>query len=90
MATVATGEISALNKNSATIASEVTSDGFASVTDQGVVWSVNAEPTTDDNKKSSGTGEGEFVAEITGLTPNILYHARASRLTLLLLMPDHS
>jgi hypothetical protein len=77
MATVTTGEISALNKNSVTIAGDVTSDGFAAVTDRGFVWSTDAEPTTEGNKKSSGTGEGEFEAEITGLTPNTLYHARA-------------
>lgn len=77
VATVVTGEISSLSKNSATLAGEVTSDGFASVTDRGVVWSTEAEPTTTDNKKSEGTGEGEFSAEITGLTPNTLYHARA-------------
>jgi hypothetical protein len=77
IAVVETGEISALSKNSATISGEVTNDGFATVTDRGVVWSINAEPTTADNKESDGTGEGEFEAEITGLTPNTLYHARA-------------
>jgi hypothetical protein len=77
IATVTTGEISAITKNSATLAGDVTNDGFATVTDRGVVWSVNAEPTTDDNKKSNGIGEGEFVADLTGLTANTLYHARA-------------
>lgn len=77
VADVTTGEISALSKNSVTISGDVTSDGFASVTDRGIVWSANPEPTISGDKESSGTGEGEFEAAITGLTPNTLYHARA-------------
>jgi len=43
----------------------------------GVCWSTNPNPTTIDNHSSDGTGIGEFVSNLTGLTPNTMYYIRA-------------
>jgi len=55
----------------------VTYDGGAEVTGRGVCWSTSPNPTPADNYFNNGTGTGEFVSYISGLTPNTLYHFRA-------------
>jgi len=54
-----------------------TSDGGATVTARGVCWSTNQTPTTSDNKTIDGTGAGNFVSSISGLTANTTYYVRA-------------
>ena len=72
-----TGEARDITINSAIIAGNVTSDGGAEVTARGMCWGNEAEPSINDNFKVSGTGQGEFNCEITGLDPNTEYHVRA-------------
>src|SRR5690606_30528053 len=55
----------------------VTSDNGASVTERGVVYSTSQNPTTSDSKVTSGTGTGEFTAEITELSSSTKYYVRA-------------
>ena len=52
-------------------------DGGAEVTERGICWSLNHNPTIDDFHASSGEGMGHFSVEITGLTPHSTYYARA-------------
>ena len=62
-----------------TIVADVTFDGGADITDRGLVWDTEDNPTLEDNlgSASEGTGTGEFTSVITGLTPNTLYYITA-------------
>jgi len=56
----------------------ITSDGGASITNRGVVWSTSPNPTiTLTTKTSDGTGSGTFVSNLTNLSPNTTYNLRA-------------
>jgi|GEM_PF-1574565 len=74
--TVATSSVSNISSISATCGGNV-NDGGALVTARGVCWSLLANPTTTDPKTTDGSGAGSFISNITGLTPNALYHVRA-------------
>lgn len=51
--------------------------GAPSVTSRGICWSINPNPTIDDNKTSNGTGIGAFTSSLTGLNPETVYYVRA-------------
>jgi len=73
-----TTKISSISGTSATSGGTITSDGGASVTVRGVVWSTSQNPTVAlDTKTSNGTGKGTFSSAITGLIPNTTYYIRA-------------
>jgi len=55
----------------------VTSDGGAAVTDRGVCWSTAPSPTTADPRTHDGTGTGNFVSRLSGLTKDTTYYVRA-------------
>ena len=59
---------SSVTTTSAILGGNVTSDGGASVTDRGVVWSTVSNPTINDNKASVGTGTGSFSSTINSLS----------------------
>lgn len=61
----------------ATITSEVVSDGGSPVTERGVCIGMHEMPTTDDTKITAGTGIGEFTAELTELQRGTTYYVRA-------------
>jgi len=75
--TVVTAEVTEITVNSAKGGGEVTNDGGAEVTERGICWSTNANPTLTDNHIAAGTGIGAFIAEIEGLQANTTYHVRA-------------
>ena len=76
--TVTTDFASVVTGNSATSGGMVTVTGGAAVTDQGIVYSLTANPTTATGTKiSCGTTAGHFVAAITGLKGNKTYYIRA-------------
>ncbi len=55
----------------------VTNEGGAKVTEQGVCYIISVNPTTADNKVEMGSGAGAFSLPITGLTAGTTYYARA-------------
>ncbi|MCD7973587.1 MAG: pectinesterase family protein [Candidatus Azobacteroides sp.] len=71
-----TGSSNVLN-TSMTVSGNVTAWGGTDVTERGVVWGVNSNPTIDDNKEVAGSGLGTFQAAISGLTPETTYYVRA-------------
>ena len=75
--TVVTNEITNVSYSTATIGSNVTSDGGATVTARGVCWSTSQNPTVSNSHTTNGTGTGSFTSSITGLTPNTTYYVRA-------------
>jgi uncharacterized repeat protein (TIGR02543 family)/uncharacterized repeat protein (TIGR01451 family) len=75
--TVTTAAVSDITTTSAACGGNVTADGGVSVTARGVCWSTAENPSTADSKTSDGTGTGEFVSSLTGLSPGMAYHVRA-------------
>ena len=61
----------------ATCGGYVNNDGGSEVTERGVCWATTQNPTINDSHLSSGSGIGEFSVNITGLTQNTTYYARA-------------
>ena len=75
--TVTTGEVTDITKNTAKGHGNVTNDGEATVTERGVCWSENHNPTIDGSHANNGTGTGEYNVSITGLTAGTTYYVRA-------------
>lgn len=74
---VMTAEISNITSTSATSGGYIISDINASVTEKGVCWSTNPNPTIADNKTVDGDGIGLFNSFITNLNSDIRYYLRA-------------
>ena len=75
--TVSTAKATNITATTAESGGNVTDEGGASVTQRGVCWSRNANPTTADDHTSDGSGSGSFASNINGLTPGETYHVRA-------------
>ena len=75
--TVVTLEIYDITANSAVCRGEVTLDGHAEVTERGICWSINENPTINDSQIAAGSGVGAFTAMVNGLESNTTYHVRA-------------
>ncbi|MCS6770928.1 MAG: autotransporter-associated beta strand repeat-containing protein [Kiritimatiellae bacterium] len=74
---VTTTEASDTNLTWATSGGNVTSDGGASVTNRGVVWSTSPGPTVPGAQTTNGAGTGVFTAIMTNLVPGVTYYYRA-------------
>jgi hypothetical protein len=74
---VNTKDASCRNGQSFTAGGEVLLDGGAAVTERGLCWSLNANPTIADSKTSDGTGSGKYTSIPSGLQPNTKYYFRA-------------
>lgn len=77
LASVSTTDASSVSFTAATSGGNVTSDNGSPVTARGVCWSTTTAPTTANNNITQPAGLGSFSVQITGLTPNIKYYARA-------------
>ena len=75
--TVITSQVTNIAQNSALGGGNVTSDGGATVTNRGICWSTDHNPTVSDNHASGGAGTGVFTVNMTGLTANTTYYVRA-------------
>ncbi len=74
---VTTRGISNVTEISASCSYEVNSDGGATVTERGVCWRTGETPDINDSKTMDGEGTGFYISELTGLSPNTNYFARA-------------
>lgn len=74
---VETNEVTEITPTTATSGGTISSDGGATVTERGVCWSENQNPTIADNKTTDGSGAGSFTSAISGLTANTTYYVRA-------------
>jgi plastocyanin len=72
-----TTAVTGITFTTATSGGDITSDGGAAVTVRGVCWSPTSGPTITDSKTSDGTGTGQFVSNITGITAGTVYYVRA-------------
>ena len=75
--TVTTNEVTNISSTSARGSGKVTDSGGVTVTQRGVCWSTNHNPTTSGSHATSGTGLGDFNVNMTGLTPGTTYYVRA-------------
>jgi len=72
-----TTEVTQINFTTAVSGGNITDDKGTTVTTRGVCWSVNENPTINDNKTIDGSGAGNFTSLINGLEPNTTYYVRA-------------
>jgi hypothetical protein len=72
-----TSSISNVTQTTATCGGEITSDGGLSVTLRGVCYDTSPNPTLSDNFRSSGTGTGAYITNISGLSNGTTYYIRA-------------
>ena len=75
--TVTTKPVTEITSNSASCGGNVTDDGGMDITERGICWSTEHNPTINDPHTSDGTGIGEFLSQITGLNANVTYYVRA-------------
>lgn len=55
----------------------IVSDGGSAITQRGVCWSVNPNPTIADNKTTDNSGSGQFYSTVAGLVAKTTYYIRA-------------
>ncbi len=76
--TVTTSSATNITTSSATIGGNVTSDGGATVIERGVCYSTSSSnPTTSNNKKTAGSGQGNFTVNLSNLSAGTKYYVRA-------------
>ena len=75
--TLTTSTLSNITINSVSSGGVITKDGGAAVTARGVCWGTSENPVATGSHTSDDSGIGSFVSNITGLTPNTMYHIRA-------------
>ena len=75
--TVVSSPISQIAETSAVAGGEVISDGGTEVTSRGVCWSVDSNPTIENDKTIDGEGVGSFQSSLSDLSQNTTYYVRA-------------
>lgn len=77
LATVGTLPVMDLGMHNALGEGRIHRDGGSSVTERGLVWSLNPNPTLADNRNIHGKGTGRFRSLMEDLLPDQIYFARA-------------
>ena len=75
--TLTTTAITSITTTTAASGGNITADGGGTVSARGVCWATTSTPTTSNFTTSNGTGTGNFVSNLTGLTPGTTYYVRA-------------
>ncbi len=75
--TVTTAMVTQITSTTAVAGGNVTDDGGNSVTERGVVFSTNQNPTIADNKIVSSNGLGDFICNLTNLQEGTTYYVCA-------------
>ncbi len=74
---VTTSEVIDITLNSAICGGEVIFDGNSEVIYRGVCWSIEQNPTTEDDKTIDGDGIGIYTSILSDLSQNTTYYIRA-------------
>ncbi len=74
---VVTNAVTDITTTSATAGGEIVSDGGSTITECGVCWSTEQEPTIDGDHIASQVTMGEFSVTVAGLNQNTTYYLRA-------------
>ena len=75
--TVITASVSDMTGYTATCGGNVTNNGYDEVTERGVCWATEPNPTVVGNHISDGTGMGEFTITLADLQSSTTYYVRA-------------
>ena len=75
--TVQTNEVTDVTYNSAKVSGTIAANGGKEIKECGIVYSTNQNPTTANNKVTSGSGLGQFTCNLTDLQDGTTYYARA-------------
>ena len=76
--TLVSKSVTSITSISAVSGGNISSDGGATITERGVVWSTSQNPTIAlSTKTSDGTGSGTFNSNISGLVANTTYYVKA-------------
>jgi hypothetical protein len=76
-AEVFTHEITTYTTNSAEVNGKIISEGNTPVTERGICWSTNRNPTIENTKVAVGSGPGSFGTTFRNLPEGQIYYARA-------------
>lgn len=79
-ATLTTTAVTSITGTSAVSGGNITDDLGDDITARGVVWSTSPEPTlvtNEDGHTTDGTGTGNFVSNLTGMSDKTVYYVRA-------------
>ena len=74
---VTTAAITYVTETSAVSGGNVTDEGDSDVTARGICWALHTNPTLADDHTTDGSGFGQFVSSMTGLTQATKYYVKA-------------
>lgn len=74
---ILTNKVTYITKISAISGGTISAEGLSSVIERGVCWSTSQNPTILDSRTSDGTGQGDFVSNMTGLNTHTKYFVRS-------------
>ncbi len=74
---VATNQVTNITTTTATAGGEILSDGGSTITECGVCWTTEGEPTLEGDHATATATSGVFTVSLTGLTQNTTYYIRA-------------
>ena len=74
---VTTAQVTNITTTSATAGGEILSNGGSAITECGVCWCTEGEPTIDGDHIATQVTMGEFSVTVAGLTQNTTYNIRA-------------
>jgi len=72
-----TNPISNITEFTAKSGGYINSDGGSQISTRGVCWSESNNPTINNSKTTDGSGTGNYISNIEGLSPNKIYFVRA-------------
>ncbi len=78
LSTLSTTAVSSIEATTAIGGGEITNDGGSAVTERGICYSINVNPSTKDIKvPSNASGTGTFTVNLANLIASTTYYARA-------------
>jgi uncharacterized protein (TIGR02145 family) len=77
LAVLLTVKVTEITHHSATSGGIINDEGGSAITERGVCWNTDQNPTINDYKTSDGTGVAGFTSKMTGLEPETTYYVRA-------------
>ena len=80
---VTTNSVTNIGSTSATCGGTVVNEGGTSVSERGICWSTNQNPTIFDSHLQIGSGAGIYNTTLTGLTTGATYYVKAYAINLM-------
>ena len=66
-----------ITQTSAVCGGSIINEGNDVILKKGVCWSISSNPLITDNHTDDGTGDDDYISNLTGLSPNTKYYYRA-------------